>query len=817
MEEKIARAIKFQARRSTMQDFEKLGMFYLGKTVDPDSRKLTDELLLYESRDLTTHAVCVGMTGSGKTGLCISLLEEAAIDGIPAIAIDPKGDLGNLLLSFPGLQPGDFRPWVDETEASRQDLSADQYAAKMADIWRNGLKDWDQEPSRIQRFRDAVDIAIYTPGSQSGLPVSILRSFDAPPTQILADPTALRERILGAVSGLLGLLNIEADPIRSREHILLSTILDSEWRQGKNLDIPTLIQHIQKPPFQKVGVFDLESFFPGKDRFELAILLNNLLASPSFSAWMEGDPLDIQRFLYTPQGKPRLSIFSIAHLNDVERMFFMTMLLNEMLSWMRRQEGTSSLRAILYIDEIFGYFPPTANPPSKIPMLTLLKQARAFGLGVVLSTQNPVDLDYKGLANTGTWFVGRLQTERDRDRLIDGLLSLETSGQKTFDRARLVQIISGLGKRVFLMQNVHESQPVLLHTRWALSYLRGPLTLMQIKSLTPGRAAAALPSTPQPIQTPVPPPAEIPSQKRVGQKPPLSPDIEEYFIRLSQEIPGGGGLYQPCFLSANQLHFIDAKTKLDIWETQVFIAPFSEGGDEIQWEQGKFYDQQNIKLETAAIPGAHFAPLPSGATQPRNYNTWKKMLQSHLYQQARVELFHHRPLKMTSQSGEPQGDFTARVVQALREQRDEQIEKLRQKYGSKISTLTDRVRRAEERVGREKSQMSQQTMQTAISVGATILGAILGRKAVSAGSVGRATTAMRGAGRVAREKKDIDRAQKNLQVARQKLADLEAELQEEVIDLQQSADFTHPEIEKLQVSPRKSDIVIKKIGMTWVA
>jgi len=397
-----------------MQDFEKLGSFYLGKAYDAATKQVTDDLLLYDAKDLTTHAVCVGMTGSGKTGLCISLLEEAAIDGIPALIIDPKGDLGNLLLTFPELRPSDFEPWLEAADAARKGLTLPQLAEKTAETWRKGLGDWHQPVDRIARLKQAADVSIYTPGSTAGRPLTVLRSFDAPPQETIDDTSAFRDYILSAVSGLLALIGIDGDPLRSREHILLSSIMDHHWRLGQNLDIPALIHAIQKPPFAKVGVFDLDSFFPANDRLGLAMSLNNLIASPGFAVWTQGEPLDIQRLLYTPAGKPRLTILSIAHLADSERMFFVTILLNAVLAWMRTQSGTSSLRALLYMDEIFGYFPPTANPPSKQPMLTLLKQARAFGLGVVLATQNPVDLDYKGLANTGTWLIGRLQTDRDK-------------------------------------------------------------------------------------------------------------------------------------------------------------------------------------------------------------------------------------------------------------------------------------------------------------------------------------------------------------------------------------------------------------------
>jgi hypothetical protein len=376
------------------QDFEKLGLFYLGKTYDLKHRKVTSDLLLYESKHLTTHAVCVGMTGSGKTGLGIGLLEEAAIDGIPVIAIDPKGDLANLLLGFPELRPEDFLPWVDADEAGRRGQTVEQFAAKTAEQWKEGLATWGEDGARIGRLLDAVDLAIYTPGSSAGLPLTVLRSFDAPPAALIGQTELYRERIASAVSGLLALLGVTADPMSSREHILLSNILDQAWRTGHDLDMASLIHAVQSPGFQKVGVMDVETFFPAKDRFALAMKLNNLLASPGFAGWLEGDALDVGSLLYTSDGKPKVSVLSIAHLSDNERMFFVTILLNEVLAWVRTQPGTSSLRAVLYMDEIYGYFPPTANPPSKVPMLTLLKQARAFGLGVVLATQNPVDLDY---------------------------------------------------------------------------------------------------------------------------------------------------------------------------------------------------------------------------------------------------------------------------------------------------------------------------------------------------------------------------------------------------------------------------------------
>ncbi len=481
----IVRAPLAEYRYHTpMQDFEKLGLFYLGRRYDMAAGRPLDEAVLYDSRDLVTHAVCVGMTGSGKTGLCLSLIEEAAIDGVPVIAIDPKGDLGNLLLTFPQLSAGEFRPWIDEDEARRKGQTADAFAAAEAERWRAGLAEWGEDGARIERLKSAAEFAIYTPGSRAGVPVSILSSFAAPPAAARADGEAMAERAASTATSVLSLAGLDAPP-RSREHTLVTSLFGAAWAEGRDLDLATLIQQVQTPPFTKVGVVDLDAFFPAKERFELAMRINGLLAAPGFAQWMEGEPLDPASLLYTPKGKPRVAVFSIAHLGDAERMFFVSLLLNQIVAWMRGQTGTTSLRAVIYMDEILGYFPPVANPPSKAPLMTLLKQGRAFGLGVVLATQNPVDLDYKGLANTGTWFLGRLQTERDKARMLDGL---EGAAAGSMDRAETDRLLSALDKRVFLLHNVHDKAPMVFQTRWTLSYLRGPLSRDQIRALTPEAA-----------------------------------------------------------------------------------------------------------------------------------------------------------------------------------------------------------------------------------------------------------------------------------------------------------------------------------------
>ncbi|MEQ9562088.1 MAG: DUF87 domain-containing protein [Woeseiaceae bacterium] len=384
-------------------DFEKLGAFYLGKRVDDSNGEVTEDLVLYDSKDLTTHAVIIGMTGSGKTGLGIGLLEEAAMDHIPVIAIDPKGDMGNLQLTFPDLAAKDFEPWVNARQASDEGITTADLAASQAALWKSGLAKWGQDGTRIAKLRDNAEVRIYTPGSSAGLPLSVLQSFAAPGDELLADADLYRDSVQATATGLLSLLDIDADPLASREHILLSHLLDHAWQQKRDLDIADLIAAIQSPPVKRIGVMDVDTVYPAKDRFQLAMRLNNLLAAPGFEAWLQGEPLDAATLFYDAKGKPRISVLSIAHLDDSQRMFFVCMLLNKIIGWMRAQQGTPSLRAILYMDEIFGYLPPTANPPSKRLFLTLLKQARAYGLGLVLATQNPVDLDYKALSNAGTW------------------------------------------------------------------------------------------------------------------------------------------------------------------------------------------------------------------------------------------------------------------------------------------------------------------------------------------------------------------------------------------------------------------------------
>jgi hypothetical protein len=797
------------------QDFEKLGVFYLGRRYDPAARLLQEDLLLYDSKDLVTHAVCVGMTGSGKTGLCIGLLEEAAIDGIPALIVDPKGDLTNLMLTFPELKTDQFAPWVNEEDARKKGLSAQDYAAEQADLWRKGLADWGQSGARIQKLRDAAGCVIYTPGSNAGIPVSILKSFAAPLKEILDEPELLHERIGTTVTGLLALIGTDADPIKSPEHILLSLILEQAWKERRDLDLASLIHAIQSPPVTRVGVMDVESFFPSKDRFALAMRLNNLLAAPGFGAWLQGEALDIDALLYTGEGKPRLAILSIAHLGDAERMFFVTLLLTQVVGWMRAQSGTTSLRAILYMDEIFGYFPPVANPPSKAPLLTLLKQARAFGLGVVVATQNPVDLDYKGLANAGTWFIGRLQTERDKARVLEGLEGAAATGGQQFDRGKMEQVLAGLGSRVFLMNNVHEDAPEIFQTRWTLSYLRGPLTRAQIKTLMEPVKHETEPSDVRAAASHLTPHAT--GLMPHSSQPVLPPEVLQHFIPIRNTKPDGTILmYRPIVLGAAELRFVDRKLAVDSVQSLMAAAPISDGAVAVDWDQAVELSVPLSDLEKSPADGAQFSALPGSAGKAKSYDTWAKEFTGWIYRSRVLEIFVSPSTKQLSNPGESERDFRVRLQQAGRERRDQAAERLRLKYASKIAALQERLRRAQQMVERQAAESRNTRIQAAISVGATILGAFLGRKTASAGNIGRATTAIRGAGRVMKETKDVAQAEENVTALQQQLADLETQFEREVQNVTAAIDPLVERLDTARIKPTKSNIAVKLFGLAWI-
>ncbi len=784
-------------------DYEKLGKFYLGRTYDIEQKEMLDELVMYDSKDLVTHGVVLGMTGSGKTGLCLALLEEAAMDGIPAIVIDPKGDIPNMMLQFPDFQGSSFRPWINEDDAKKKGVSPDEYAQKQADLWKNGLAQWGQSGDRMRDLARKVDINVFTPGSSAGVPVSILSSLDVPEFEILDDGELFAERIESTVSSLLSLMGVDADPIQSPEHILLSNIFSHCWQAGESLTLQSLISHIMTPPFGAIGVVGVEEFYSEKKRQALAMKMNNLLASPGFSTWLKGVPLDINKMMNAPDGRARVSIFSIAHLGDAERMFFVSLLLNQVLGWMRAQSGTSSLRAMLYMDEIYGYLPPTANPPSKKPMMTMLKQARAFGLGVLLATQNPVDLDYKALSNIGTWFLGRLQTERDKARVLAGLEGAAASQDAGFNKARMEEILAGLGSRVFLLNNVHEEAPGTFHVRWVMSYLRGPLARGQIKELMdPKRGQFQIMAHETGVSTAHSKAGAAPNTGASG-KPTVPKKIDEFFVPVS-----GGYLedeinYLPAVVRSANVRFAEAKYDVFGDKTVTTLNKIDDRADDVNWDETitlpEGMDMSHLKGGKPHNPKT-WGDLPPSAQDSTNYTAMKDEFEDWLYHHEKLEVLKASAFEMCSNPGELEGEFRGRLRHRAHELRDEALDALRAKYEPKLEKLEDKI-------AEQAAQASSAKMSAVVSIGSSIFGALMGGR--SRFSSTKARSASSRTSKAWKEGRDVARAKKELER-------MENELDREIIKLEEQFDPDTTPLETVEITPLKKNIEVKACGLAWL-
>lgn len=788
---------------------EGLGIFYLGRCVDPASGEPTPEPLLLDARRLTTHAVCVGMTGSGKTGLLVGLLEEAALDGIPAVVIDPKGDLANLLLSFPDLAPADFLPWVDPAVARREGIEPEELAARTATNWREGLAASGQTTDRIARLRAACDMAVYTPGSRAGRPLAMLGSFTPPAPGERADAEGWRERIEALVSGILALAGIDAAPGTSRDHVLLSAIIDSFWQRGEAIDFGRLIQTIPRPPLARIGFLDLENFYPAADRFALAKKLNTVAATPGFDVWLDGEPLDVDRLLWTETGRPRVSIVSIAHLSEPQRMAFVTLLAGQTVSWMRSQPGTSSLRAIFLMDEVFGYLPPTANPPSKAPLLTMLKQARAYGLGVVLASQNPVDLDYKGLSNTGLWFLGRLQTARDKARVLDGLEGAAATAGRSLDRSDLDRLLSGLGKRRFLMHSVHGDAETVFETRWTMAYLRGPLLREELSRL-PG-AAAPVPTAPSPaVGTPPPePPAAEPAG---GPRPLLPPGIKELFFAGDQPVAGGPTL-QPAIIGRAWLRFSERSLGFDETREVVCLAAAGDDTGPGAWQAGLLLPELPPTAERPAV--AHYASLAGPLASAKSYRSLATALRDSLVRTQRLRLWRVPQIDAVSQPDETERAFRLRVAQQLREWRDTEVDRIRDRYERKLAVAAGRVERARQKLEKEQADVKHHSFQTYVSIGTAILDTIL-RGRASSRSLGRVATSARSVSRTARQQADVTRAEAALEAVIAEQEQLEDELAAAIDRVRADATPETIVLEPAEVPARKTGSSVEEVSLAWV-
>jgi hypothetical protein len=809
------------------------GNFFLGRIHDAQAGETSDQYLLYEPDDLTTHAVVVGMTGSGKTGLCIDLLEEAALNNIPALMIDPKGDITNTLLHFPNLLPEDFQPWVNPDEARREGKTIQQAAADAAALWTNGLGKWDIGADRLKRLEQSAYFAVYTPGSNAGIPVSILASLKAPEIPWLENVEVLREKISGTVTALLGLVGLtDIDPVRSREHILLSNIFESAWSQSQDLSLGELILQIQNPPFEKLGVFDIDSFYPENDRFDLSMLLNNILAAPAFQSWIEGQPLDIQSLLYGPDGRPRHSVFYIAHLSDTERMFFVALLYGAVETWMRAQKGITTLRALLYFDEIFGYLPPVGNPPSKTPMLRMLKQARAFGVGQVLVTQNPVDVDYKALSNAGSWFIGKLQTERDKERLLEGL----EGAAPGIDRSTYDQLISTLDKRVFLLHNVHESAPVLFRTRWAMNYLAGPLTRTQLPALNemvgagvqtepaPRRPAESS-SAPLPVSAGGSAAVDEPTLAAIGSltRPNVPSGVGEYFLpnnlTLSQAVkashqalPAGiqsaGMLYRPALMVQANVRFLKRNYNLD-YEVQpaaLVLEPDQHGG--VRWAEWMSDPIEVRSLDRKPLPDARFSSLEPPFSDSKTLRGMEADFTDWIYYEQTAKVLANESLKIYAGPQVSESEFSRLCQEAADEAAKAEIEKTEDSFDKKIDTIKDRLRREERELQQDETELSQRKLEEVGTHVENVLSLFSGRRRKMSTSLSKRRM-------TSKAKADVEESLDEIDKYKREIEDLEKEKNQAIEELKEKWVAAAAEISEIPVAPYKKDIHVSLFGIAW--
>jgi len=805
------------------------GKFYLGRPYDLKKGKTGTKPLLYDPDDLTTHGVVVGMTGSGKTGLCIDFLEEAALNGIPAILIDPKGDMANLLLHFPDLAPEDFQPWIDPDEARREEQTVEEKAEKIAKIWEGGLKEWGIGPERIEAVKNAVEYAVYTPGSDAGIPVSILASLKAPQTSWEENKEASRERISSTVTALLGLVGIESDPVRSREHILLSNIFETVWKAGQDMDLTELIHQIQSPPFDKLGAFEIEKFFPENDRFELAMTLNNLLASPSFDAWIHGAHLDVGQLLWSADGKPRHSVFYLAHLPESERMFFTTLLLTEVESWMQAQPGSSSLRAILYFDEVFGYMPPVANPPSKPPLLRLLKTARAFGLGVLLTTQNPVDIDYKALGNAGTWFVGKLQTEQDKSRLLDGLESVD-AGKSGFKRSDVDKLISALDKRVFLLHNVHERGQQVFMTRWAMAYLRGPITRTKLRDVN--ELVGALKTQISTIardtsdgEVKIDRVAAVKvAEETTTRRPKVPTGISEFFlpniITSSQALKGAmhdpeksevlGLMYKPALLVQADVRYLDRKNNLDHVESSAAIAEDVDPKGFIRWDEWAISPLDRSSFDSGPSPNAQFAPLESPLNDAKRLKTIEKDFQDYIYHGAGLKIPSNPALKIIATPGTSDAEFQSQCNEAAEEAADIEARKLEKKYKTKIKRINDRLTKEQRELAEDQADLGSRKVEEFATLAENVIGLFSGSR-----SSRRISTSLTKRRMTSKAKADVEESHEVIEDFIQELDDLQGELAQEIDEIHERWEQMASEVEETVIAPYKKNIRVDLFGVAW--
>ena len=773
---------------------------WLGDASEPASHeRQVGERVVVDADDLTTHGVIVGMTGSGKTGLGVVLLEEALQQGVPVVALDLKGDLTNLLLQFPELAPEDFAPWVP----------AGTDPASVAETWGAGLADWGIDAAAVGTLASGHRSVVLTPGSTAGVPVDLFGSLQPPASDDLEVRADEAESI---VTGLLGLVGVDADPLASREHILLVNLLQKAWSDGVPLDLGALVGQVEDPPLRKLGVIEVAKFFPKKDRTKLAMKLNGLLASPAFAAWNQGVPFDVEATLWAADGRPTCAVVYLAHLSDEERQTVVALLLSKLVTWMRSQSGSTSLRALVYMDEVAGYVPPSAVPPAKKPILTLLKQARAFGVGMVLATQNPVDLDYKAVSNAGTWLIGRLTTERDKARLLEGMAS--ASG--AVDIGAVDATISGLAKREFLLHKVGSAAPRTLLTRWAMSYLAGPLAREQLDQL-PGVAAAKarVPEAavagdeaagPEAADDEVPSPPEVAEGVAVRWLDPAAP----WAPRLAAV--AGSRRHRAAAAVRVALRYDEG----DLVHDEVFEAVYPVVAEQVDPSWAVLVDYDDRDLSPEPPPGATYVLPPAPIDTKAWFTRLERAVEDHLYRTRTLTVVRNPALKLVSRPGEDEAAFRTRCEAVADDGADEAADALRARYQARIDRAEVQLARAQDRVAEVDQAAKARRNEEVLGGAGALLGAVLGGRGRTrslvrsmGGAAGR-----RGRSRTASQRRES--VENRAEEAALAIADLEADLQDELTAIAAEWDDKAAQVEPAPVTLEKADVQLQQVALVWV-
>ena len=811
---------------------------FLGKLYN-NKNELTEEKLFYEPSDLNTHCVITGMTGSGKTGLGILMLEEIALKKIPAIIIDPKGDLTNLLLHFPNMKGEDIAPWLDPEAPVREGKDLYEYADEKAEKWVKGQESWGFGPEDIAKLSD-VDYTIFTPGSSLGNPINIMASFAAPESDIVLNEEATREEISTSVTALLGLIGYaNVDPLKSKEHILLSNIIEFYWTMGKSVTLVDLINAVNDPPFETLGALSVDMIYPKKERFALALQINNFLASPTFKAWNEGPGLDIGSLIRNADDKPRFNIFYLQHLSDQEKMFFVTMLYSQIESWMRNQTGTGNLRLAVYFDEMAGYVPPTANPSSKPVIMRMMKQARAYGVGLILATQNPVDIDYKGLSNAGTWFVGRLQTEQDKNRLLDGL----TTTDGNINRTDADKLISDLKKRSFLYMNVHEPGLKVMTTRWTMNYLSGPLTKNLIPKLkdeglyisyTEEDAKAAklfaarkkrdaeddssdtdlYEEYPEEIADNAKE-SETMEENHEGQRPNIAATINEYF-RVAEKRPDecdsdGAVTYIPAWIAQAEIRAEKEKYSFSLRTVKAAeIQDEDIRGTSIRWDD---YLCDPIDLNSITnrpeFKDATFQTPPAWMMDAKLARTYESDFKDYLYRDASIKVWANEKLGIYADEDDTEDDFLDKCREKIESLSGAEIEKLKKTHEAQLDKLEAKLKKLNVTLEDKQSQVKQRGVQTLAAAGELIFSLIQRRKKSVSSSLTKVTQTSTAKKAQEKVELDIEAVTEQIQTA---IDNYEAKLEE----IQNKWDAVLDQNKQVQITVAKKDIYVDAFGICWM-